>query len=145
MRRPALTLHRDFGALRASLVCPANGSTFSRKPREQTVANPNSRCVRLVGCNVLFGRRIAFVFVPGVQAAFPPPHRQRLFRSIFWTSSIEVRRRAHLSREAIIASIFSFAARMSSFIRSPSCAAAGTFAKVSSPLVLVTSWSNTQE
>jgi hypothetical protein len=31
----------------------ANGSTFSRKPREPNVANSDHHCARFVGCNVL--------------------------------------------------------------------------------------------
>jgi len=38
---------------RCRRVNPVNGLTFSRKPRDQTVASWNHRCARLGGCNLV--------------------------------------------------------------------------------------------
>ena len=42
-----------------SFAWRTNGLTFSRKPREQTVAILHYRCARIGGCNVLLARRCA--------------------------------------------------------------------------------------
>jgi hypothetical protein len=49
---------------------PPNGLTFSRKPREQNVANPNSRGARLGGCNAFVGRPFRTRAIPGQLSHF---------------------------------------------------------------------------
>jgi hypothetical protein len=50
---PLAATLQDCGAFDDPFRCPANGSTFSRKPRENTTANSNYPHARIGGCNVV--------------------------------------------------------------------------------------------